>query len=90
MAGYVAAAMVLWVAALLVLTPRRLRHHAKTAWISVAVLTVFSTLWAVVGYLAMTVACFIAMGVASLWAIAAERANRNFWRKQRPWNEAVE
>jgi len=89
MAELVAVAMGLWVAILLILIPKHLRHHAKTAWISVAVLTTFSILWAMVGYLLMTAICFIATGPVSLWAVAAERANRNFWHQQsmRPWSD---
>ena len=83
--------MGLWAAILLIGTSTRqhLRHQDFLAWSSVGVMAIFAIFWAIAGYLVVTFACFIAMGVCALWGVAAEHAKRRFWRQQsaRPWNE---
>jgi hypothetical protein len=84
--------MALWAVVLLIGTDVRkhLRHQDFLAWSSVGVMTVFAILWAIAGYLVVTFACFMAMGVCALWGLAAERARSRFWQQQqsaRPWSD---
>jgi len=70
-----------WIVGMVLTIPRRLRQQAFWAFLSVGFLAVCAISWAIAGYMLMTVLCFIAMALCSLWGLASGYSERKFWRR---------